>query len=107
MFHFYYFSIFLLLYFVNNILFIVSPDHQFGLHGYDNDIPSMRAFFMATGPAFVSNKDFLPFDSVDLYDLFANVLNIPSTANNGTYTNIQGLLIQPEMRINNMIRARG
>lgn len=74
--------------------FSVTPDHKYGLHGYDNTEPSMRAFFMANGPAFVKNSSFDPFDSVDLFNLFATVLGIGPQlpANNGTFSHVSGML---------------
>lgn len=77
----------------------VTPDHKYGLHGYDNAEPSMRAFFMANGPAFVKNRSFDPFDSVDLYNLFATVLGISISllpANNGTFSHVSGMLRNDE-----------
>lgn len=59
---------------------------------------------MATGPAFVANQDFHPFDSVDLFDLFTAVLDLPgSAANNGTYGNVRGLLLKHEMSVLKLI----
>lgn len=75
--------------------FSVTPDHKYGLHGYDNAEPTMRAFFMANGPAFVTNRSFDPFDSVDLFNLFATVLGIGGPqlpTNNGTFTHVSGML---------------
>lgn len=59
----------------------------------------MRAFFMANGPAFVKNRSFDPFDSVDLFNLFATVLGIDSSklpANNGTFSHVSGMLRHDE-----------
>lgn len=49
-----------------------------GDHGYDNDAPSMRPFFFATGPAFkkgiVYEKEF---QNIDLYPLMCKILDLP------------------------------
>lgn len=75
----------------------MTPDHKYGLHGYDNAEPSMRAMFMANGPAFVKNRSFDPFDSVDLFNLFATVLEIGNPQlpdNNGTFSHVRGMLLR-------------
>lgn len=53
---------------------------------------------MANGPAFVKNTTFDPFDSVDLFNLFATVLDIGPQipANNGTFSHVSGMLRHDE-----------
>lgn len=46
------------------------------MHGYDNVVESMHAIFMANGPAFKINHKIDPFDSVELYQLFGQLLNV-------------------------------
>lgn len=66
------------------------------MHGYDNEEPSMRALFMASGPAFKKNYTALPFDNIDLYPLISKILNLKQTNNglkpNGTIAGVQKLL---------------
>lgn len=73
---------------------LVTPSTQFGVHGYDNDVPSMRPFFMARGPRFKTNyQGAVRFRVVDLLNLFCNVLEISPTRNNGTFANVRDMLI--------------
>jgi predicted AlkP superfamily pyrophosphatase or phosphodiesterase len=54
-----------------------------GSHGYDPALPSMRATFIAHGPAFRKGAVIAPFDNVDLYPLMARLLGIPARENDG------------------------
>lgn len=49
---------------------------RFGAHGYDNKAPSMQAVFMANGPRFKEGVTVDSIQNVDLYHLFAKLLNI-------------------------------
>jgi predicted AlkP superfamily pyrophosphatase or phosphodiesterase len=48
-----------------------------GSHGYDNDLPSMRALFIANGPAFVGGRHLAVFDNVDVYPLLRDLVALP------------------------------
>lgn len=52
-----------------------------GSHGYDPALPSMRALFIARGPAFRSGVVMPPFDNVEVYPLLARLLGIRAAAN--------------------------
>ncbi|TWI00968.1 putative AlkP superfamily pyrophosphatase or phosphodiesterase [Luteimonas cucumeris] len=54
-----------------------------GSHGFDPALPSMRALFIAHGPAFHSGVVLPPFDNVDVYPLLAQLLGIRPAANDG------------------------
>ncbi|KLD77882.1 alkaline phosphatase family protein [Xanthomonas hyacinthi] len=54
-----------------------------GSHGYDPALPSMRAVFVARGPAFRQGATLAPFDNVDVYPLLARLLGIPAAPNDG------------------------
>jgi predicted AlkP superfamily pyrophosphatase or phosphodiesterase len=54
-----------------------------GAHGYDPELPSMRAVFIANGPAFKAGLTAKPFDNVNLYDLFAYVQGLTPAKNDG------------------------
>lgn len=54
-----------------------------GSHGYDPALPSMRALFIARGPAFRSGAVIAPFDNVDVYPLLARLLGMRPAANDG------------------------
>jgi predicted AlkP superfamily pyrophosphatase or phosphodiesterase len=54
-----------------------------GSHGYDPQHPSMRALFIAHGPAFRGGIELAPFDNVDVYPLLARLVGVPAQANDG------------------------
>jgi predicted AlkP superfamily pyrophosphatase or phosphodiesterase len=49
-----------------------------GEHGYDNALPSMRALFIANGPAFASGRRLEPFDNVAVAPLLRTLLGLPA-----------------------------
>lgn len=55
-----------------------------GSHGFDPALPSMRAVFIAHGPAFNPGTLLPPFDNVDVYPLLADLLGIAPAANDGS-----------------------
>jgi len=76
---------------------IDDPKHKFSLgeHGYDNDLPSMRALFVAEGPAFKHGLVVPEFDNVDLYGLLMCVLGIKPQPNDGNARTTTPMLIHP------------
>ena len=54
-----------------------------GSHGYDPALPSMRAAFIARGPAFRKGAVISAFDNVDVYPLMMRLLDIPARENDG------------------------
>ena len=54
-----------------------------GSHGYDPTDPSMRALFIAQGPAFRQGVEIAPFDNVDVYPLLAKLVGIEPNASDG------------------------
>lgn len=60
-----------------------EPGRVRGSHGYDPALPSMRALFIAHGPAFRQNVVIPAFDNVDMYPLLTHLLGIPAAANDG------------------------
>lgn len=58
----------------------VIPGTKFGCHGYDNQSPKMQAVFVAHGPRFRSGIEIPSLQNVDLYYLFARLLNIEQYA---------------------------
>ena len=54
-----------------------------GSHGYDPALPSMRALFIAHGPAFRRGAVLPPFDNVDVYPLLVRLLGLRPAANDG------------------------
>ena len=55
-----------------------------GAHGYDNANTSMRALFIAHGPAFKQGVTMREFSNVDVYDLLANILHVRPAPNDGS-----------------------
>lgn len=62
----------------------VTNDSTYGVHGYDNEEPSMHAIFMAKGPSFNKRKTLEPVNMIDLYNLFCLTLNIYCEPNDGS-----------------------
>ena len=63
-----------------------------GDHGYDNAAPSMRALFIAHGPAFRQGVVVPSFPNVDVYPLMTHLLHISGETNDGSYTAVKGML---------------
>lgn len=67
-----------------------------GEHGFDPDEPSMRAVFIANGPAF--DRRFRPpeaFPNVNVYDLLARLIGVTPQANDADPAVLDGLLARP------------
>ncbi|CAH1784004.1 unnamed protein product [Owenia fusiformis] len=81
----------------------VVPDESWirnvlGMHGWDNNLMSMKPFFIARGPNI--KEDFVaePFKSVDLYPLMTELLGLNPAPNNGTLEIVKSFLKDnPEM----------
>ena len=56
---------------------------EHGSHGYDPDLPQMRASFIASGPAFREQVKLPVFDNVDVYPLLMRLLRLPAEPNDG------------------------
>jgi predicted AlkP superfamily pyrophosphatase or phosphodiesterase len=54
-----------------------------GGHGYDNELPSMRATFIAHGPAFKRGVAIEPFENVQVYELMTRILGLKPAPNDG------------------------
>ena len=54
-----------------------------GAHGYDPRLPSMRALFIATGPAFGHQRVIAPFANVDVYPMLARLLGLTPLPGDG------------------------
>ena len=57
--------------------------HDRGAHGYDPQLASMRAVFLAHGPAFRSGVQLPGFDNVDLHPLLARLLGLELAPGDG------------------------
>lgn len=54
-----------------------------GSHGFDPALPSMRATFIAHGPAFKAGTRLPIIDNVDVYPLLMRLLRLPAAPNDG------------------------
>lgn len=61
-------------------------DQTRGSHGYDPALASMRAIFLARGPAFKRGATIASFDNVDVYPLMARLIGIQAAKNDGDIT---------------------
>jgi predicted AlkP superfamily pyrophosphatase or phosphodiesterase len=64
-----------------------------GSHGYDPALPSMRALFVAEGPAFRHGAVVPPFGSVHVYELLCAVLRVRPLPNDGSLDSVRALLV--------------
>jgi predicted AlkP superfamily pyrophosphatase or phosphodiesterase len=66
-----------------------AKDRKNGLrggHGYDNELPSMRAIFIAHGSAFKKGSLIEPFENVQVYNVMIRILGLRPAPNNGDDT---------------------
>ncbi len=67
-----------------------------GSHGYDPALPSMRALFVADGPAFRDGAVVAPFGNVHVYELMCAVLGLMPAANDGSLDSVRALLVRSD-----------
>ncbi len=63
-----------------------------GTHGYDNQLVSMGAVFVARGPAFKEGLVVGPFENIHLYNLMAAILGLDPAPNDGSLEAVRHLL---------------
>jgi predicted AlkP superfamily pyrophosphatase or phosphodiesterase len=63
-----------------------------GNHGYDNQLLSMGALFVASGPAFKSGVIVPPFQNIHVYDLIAHLLGLRPAPNDGSLDSTRAML---------------
>jgi predicted AlkP superfamily pyrophosphatase or phosphodiesterase len=63
-----------------------------GAHGYPPETPSMRAIFLARGPAFKKGAVVAPFQNIHLYSLFAHLLGLTPAADDGSLDSVKAVL---------------
>jgi predicted AlkP superfamily pyrophosphatase or phosphodiesterase len=68
------------------------PTNVRGAHGYDNQLASMRAIFIARGPAFRRRAMVKPFPNVNVYNIMARVLGLTPAKNDGAMTTARAVL---------------
>ncbi|HEU0175839.1 MAG TPA: ectonucleotide pyrophosphatase/phosphodiesterase [Blastocatellia bacterium] len=67
-----------------------------GTHGYDNRLESMRAIFIAHGPAFKQSQVVEPFENVGVYNVMAEILGLKPASNDGGYAAAKAVLLAPK-----------
>jgi len=65
---------------------------QRGSHGYDPQLTSMRAIFIAAGPAFKRGATVAPFENVSIYNVLAKILRVTPVPNDGDASVVRALL---------------
>lgn len=63
-----------------------------GAHGYDNQLESMRALFIAHGAAFKRGALVEPFENVHIYELMCRILGLTPAKNDGNFDSVKNLL---------------
>lgn len=63
-----------------------------GAHGYDNRLRSMRAMFIARGPAFRRHAVVKSFPNVNVYNIMARVLGLTPAKNDGAAATARAVL---------------
>lgn len=67
-----------------------------GTHGYDNEALSMHPIFIAHGPQFAKGRKIPSFINVEVYNLITSILGIQGSANNGTLSFANSVLLSSE-----------
>jgi len=63
-----------------------------GAHGYDNQLESMRATFIAHGAAFKRGVVVEPFENIQIYNLMSKILGLSPAKNDGNFEKVKGFL---------------
>jgi predicted AlkP superfamily pyrophosphatase or phosphodiesterase len=63
-----------------------------GTHGYDNELPSMQALFIADGPAFKNGARVDTVLNLDVYELICHLLELKAAKNDGSLERIKPVL---------------
>lgn len=63
-----------------------------GAHGYDNQLESMRATFIAHGAAFKRGAVVEPFENIQIYNLMTKILGLKPARNDGDLEKVNGVL---------------
>lgn len=58
-------------------------DPHLGTHGFDNDLESMRAIFIADGPGFRPGARLPAFQNINIYSLLTELLHLKAAPNDG------------------------
>jgi predicted AlkP superfamily pyrophosphatase or phosphodiesterase len=69
-----------------------APEKPRGAHGYDNNLQSMQAIFIAHGKAFKKGSVVEPFENIHVYELMCRILGIKPAPNDGNIEAVKHLL---------------
>jgi len=69
--------------------------HLRGEHGYDNQLASMRALFIAHGEAIKKGRVVEPFENVQVYNIMARILGLEPAPNDGNSDAAKAVLAAP------------
>ena len=67
-------------------------DYDGGQHGYDPDLVSMGAVFVAAGPGIAEGRWVPPFRNVHVYSLMAHLLGVRPAATDGSIDSVRAVL---------------
>jgi predicted AlkP superfamily pyrophosphatase or phosphodiesterase len=67
-------------------------DSPRGAHGYDNAYESMRATFIAAGPAFRKGYLAEPFENIEIYNVMCRILGLTPAENDGNLNRVKKML---------------
>lgn len=70
----------------------VDFDSPRGAHGYDNAYESMRATFIAAGPAFRKSYLAEPFENIEIYNVMCRILGLTPAPNDGDLNRVKKML---------------
>lgn len=70
-----------------------------GDHGYDNLLPSMRATFIAHGPAFKTELRVAPFQNIHVYNLVCEILRLRPAPNDGSLDSVRTMLKEQPVKM--------
>ncbi|HRP07415.1 MAG TPA: ectonucleotide pyrophosphatase/phosphodiesterase [Gemmatimonadales bacterium] len=65
-----------------------------GEHGFDQTTPSMRALFVASGPAFRQGVVVPPFSNIHVYELMTHITGLNPAPNDGSLDSVRVMLRQ-------------
>jgi hypothetical protein len=68
------------------------PKISLGNHGYDDSLSTMRAIFIAHGPAFQRGLTVPPFRNIHVYPLLSQVLGLTPAPNDGSLDSVRAVL---------------
>jgi hypothetical protein len=71
-----------------------QPTIILGNHGFDDTLSTMRAIFIAHGPAFRRGITVPPFRNIHLYPLLAEVLGVTPAPTDGSLDSVRGVLAE-------------